>query len=219
MLKNRIFTALMCIFIILLTITFSISLPIYIRPIYYAHIEPLNLEESTGKSETQIIEAYDEVLDYLTLPNNEFSAGDFTYTDEQKSHFEDCKVLFDLNVVILSVSLLGVVILIILKRKKIYEFNRPFGLHFSFCCGAITFLLFAVIIGLVSLDFNTAFNVFHKIFFYGKGNWSFLYFKYEIISIFPIEFFLNCGVIIAVSVILLSLALIVFGIIKSKKIK
>jgi len=219
MLKNRIFTALMCIFIILLTITFSISLPIYIRPIYYAHIEPLNLEESTGKSETQIIEAYDEVLDYLTLPNNEFSAGDFTYTDEQKSHFEDCKVLFDLNVVILSVSLLGVVILIILKRKKIYEFNRPFGLHFSFCCGAITFLLFAVIIGLVSLDFNTAFNVFHKIFFYGKGNWLFLYFKYEIISIFPIEFFLNCGVIIAVSVILLSLALIVFGIIKSKKIK
>ena len=218
MLKNRILTALMCVFIILLTITFSISLPIYIRPIYYAHIEPLKLEESTGKSKEQIIRAYDEVLDYLTLPNEEFSTGDFTYTGEQKSHFEDCKVLFDLNVIIFTVSLLGVVILTVLKRKKFYETSLPFGLHFSFCCGAITFLLFAVIIGLVSLNFNTAFNVFHKIFFYGKGNWSFLYFKYEIISIFPIEFFLNCGVIIAVSVILLSIALIVFGIIKSKKV-
>lgn len=219
MLKNRILTALMCLFIILLTITFSISLPIYIRPIYYAHIEPLNLEESTGKSKAQIIEAYDEVLDYLTLPGKEFGTGEFKHSQNGKSHFEDCKILFDINIITLVVSLLGIIVLCLFKQKKFYNFSRPFGLHFLFACGALPTALFLIIGAIASIDFDKAFEVFHKIFFYGKENWIFDYREDEIIKALPQEFFLNCAVIIAVSVILLSLALIVFGIIKSKKIK
>lgn len=219
MLRNRIFTSLMCIFIILLTITFSIGVPIYCRSIYYAHIKPLELEERTGKSEAQIIEAYDEVLDYLTIPNREFGTGDFEYSQEGKSHFEDCKILFDINIITFAVSLLGIVVLYILKRKRYYNFARPFGLHFTFTCGVIPLSLFTLIAGVAALDFDKAFTVFHKIFFYGRENWMFDYKKDVIINALPQEFFLNCAVIIATSIIVISLALTVFGIIKSKKEK
>lgn len=217
MFKNRILTALLCIFIILLTITFSIGLPIYVRPIYYAHIEPLNLEQRTGRSEAEIIKSYDEVLDYLTLPDKEFSAGNFKYSQEGKSHFEDCKVLFDINIITFFVSLLGIVVLSILKRKRLFEFSSPFGLHFSFTCGALPCAVFLLIGAVASIDFDKAFEVFHKIFFYGKENWIFDSRKDEIILALPQEFFLNCAVIIALSIIIINFALIIFGIIKSKK--
>jgi uncharacterized membrane protein len=87
--KSRILTILYIIAIALLIITFSIGLPIYVRPFYYAHIAPLDLVEDTGKTVEQIKEGYDEVLDYLTLPGREFSAGDFAYSEEGKSQFED----------------------------------------------------------------------------------------------------------------------------------
>lgn len=218
MFKNRILTALLCIFIILLTITFSIGLPIYVRPIYYAHIEPLNLEMRTGRTESEIIKAYDEVLDYLIMPDREFGTGDFKFSQEGKNHFEDCKVLFDLNFKVFFLSLFGIVVLSVLKRKKFYDFARPFGLHFSFTCGVLPSSFFLLVGAIASIDFDKAFEVFHKIFFFGKENWIFDYKKDEIILALPQQFFLNCAVIIVTSIIIINLALIIFGITKSKKI-
>ncbi len=216
--KNKISTVLLCIFTVLLTITFSISLPICIRPFYYAHIEKYNLVEITGKSEAQIIEAYDEVLDYLILPNKEFSTGDFLYSQDGKSHFTDCKTLFTLNFTVLFVSLVVVIALYILRRKKSIDYAKPFSLHPSFTSGLATLILFAVIGVLAALDFNKAFIVFHNIFFYGKDNWMFDSSKDQIISALPQEFFLNCAILIVASIIIISFSLIFYAIFKKKKI-
>ena len=80
----------LCVFFFLLTA--AIGLPIYIRPFYYAHIEAFDLARVSGYSEAEIREAYDEVLDYLTLPGKEFSTGVLPHSAEGKAHFEDCKV-------------------------------------------------------------------------------------------------------------------------------
>ena len=97
-------TSLSVIFIIavvILTITFSIGLPIYIRPFYYAHIPSIQEEFREWydvEIETDYIkDAYDEVLDFLTKNGKEFGTGELPYSEEGKGHFEDCKVLFDLN--------------------------------------------------------------------------------------------------------------------------
>ena len=43
-------------------------------------------------------EAYDEVLNYLTLPNKPFGTGQLKYSESGMSHFVDCKKLFNLNI-------------------------------------------------------------------------------------------------------------------------
>lgn len=217
MIKNKLFTTIICVCLILFTITFSIALPIFVRPFYYAHIDAYNLEAVTGKSREQIITAYDQVLDYLTMPDKEFGAGDFAYSEEGKSHFEDCKGLFTLNNSVLIISVILIVLLLILKRKGVFDFSRPFRKHFTFLSGALTLFIFALIGGLCAIDFNKAFVIFHKVFFYGKDNWIFDYRTDEIIAALPQQFFLNCGILIVSSIIVISIIFIIYGIFSKKK--
>ena len=100
-------------------ITFSIGLPIYFRPFYYMQIEPLRLEDATGYTREEIIDGYDEVLDYLTRPGGEFGAGVFKYSESGKGHFEDCKGLFTLNAWCSIVSLFILAVVFILVKPTL----------------------------------------------------------------------------------------------------
>ena len=217
--KNKILTALFGVFLALLIITFSIGLPIYFRPFYYMQIESLGIPEMCGEDYATIKEAYDEVLDYLTIPGNEFGAGVFKYSEEGKSHFVDCKVLFDLNASVLIISILAVATLIILAKKGIFSMCKPFGLNIIFSTGVFTLGFFGVVGGLVAIDFSAAFTVFHKIFFPGKSNWLFDWFEDQVIRILPQEFFMNCAILIFSSIIILCTLSIVVALILRKKEK
>ena len=92
-----ILTILLGIAIFVFIITLSIGLPIYCREFYYMQIESLSIPQKTGLTIEQIKEGYNQVLDYLVLPNATFSAGAFKYSLEGASHFADCKGLFLLN--------------------------------------------------------------------------------------------------------------------------
>ena len=96
---------------------------------------------------------------------------------------------------------------------KVFELWRPFGMNVLFCSGAYTLGGFALIGGLAALDFNKAFEIFHKIFFPGKDNWMFSWYEDEIIRILPQDFFMNCAILILCSIILLCLGCIAYGLI------
>lgn len=211
---NRALTSVLSIFVVLLVVTFSIGLPIYFRPFYYMQIESLGIPETTGRTVEEIKDAYNEVLDFLVLPNREFGTGVFKWSENGKSHFEDCKKLFDLNISIFIISLVVVVALIILNRKKIFKLSRPFGFNFLFTCGVSTLSFFALLGGLCAINFDKAFTVFHVIFFPGKDNWMFSARDDQIILAMPQDFFMNCAILIASSIILISIGFMVFGIIK-----
>ena len=66
--KTKLLSVLCAVCVVFFLLTAAIGLPIYIRPFYYAHIEAFDLARVSGYSEEEIREAYDEVLDYLTLP-------------------------------------------------------------------------------------------------------------------------------------------------------
>ena len=104
-----------CVFFFLLTV--SIGLAIYIRPFYYAHIGAYELEQVSGYSEEEIRQAYDEVLDYLTLPGKPFGTGVMPCSHEAEHHFADCRVLFELNAFILVGSGLILAVLFALRTK------------------------------------------------------------------------------------------------------
>lgn len=212
--KNKLLTALLGFFVAILIITFSIGLPIYFRPFYYMQIDALDIEAYSGADRETIVEAYNELLDYLTLPGHEFGTGKFPYSEEGKSHFVDCKVLFDLNATTFIISLIGISALLILKKLGIFELWRPFGMNITFCSGAYTLGGFALIGGLVALNFDVAFTVFHKIFFPGKDNWLFNPYTDGVIMILPQDFFMNCAILIFSSIVILCAGCVIVGLIQ-----
>lgn len=217
--KNKILTGIFGFALAILIITFSIGLPIYFRPFYYMQIGTLGIEEYSGFDRETIVEAFDDVMDYLTIPGNEFGTGELKYSDEGKSHFVDCKGLFDLNITAFVISLATVVTLLILSKKGIFTMSRPLGYNVMFSTGAFTLGAFALIGGIASVNFSAAFTVFHKIFFPGKSNWLFNWNEDQIIRILPQEFFMNCAILILSSIILLCISAIVASIIMKKKEK
>ena len=208
---NKLLSLIFAIAALVLLITFSIGLPIYFRPFYYAHVDALDMPERTGFDREVIIEAYDEVLDFLTLPGHEFGTGELEYSEEGKGHFEDCKVLFDLNRNAFLVSLAVVVLLSLLNKIKVIKLARPFGKRISFFVGLSALILFLSLAVIVAQDFGSAFTVFHQIFFPGKDNWLFNPFTDEIILVMPQQFFMDCAILICSSILIISFMLIARG--------
>ncbi len=199
--------------LILFTLTFSIGLPIYARHFYYLQIDFLELERESGKTKQEIKDAYNGLLDYLTFPNAEFTTGVFEHSEEGKSHFEDCKRLFLLNGTVLAVSTVLLISAHILDKTKKLPFLRR---DLNAVAGGITLSVCTVLAVLVSLDFDRAFTVFHKLFFPGKDNWSFSPVTDEIINILPERFFANCAVLIGAGIVGISVILIVTGLRKKR---
>jgi integral membrane protein (TIGR01906 family) len=214
--RNPILSVIFTLAVVVLTITFSIGLPIYVRPFYYAHIPSIQKEFKEEIDVTlewdYVQEAYDEVLDFLVLPGREFGTGDLPFSEEGKGHFEDRKVLFDLNKYGFIVSFAVVVLLFIADKLKLIRLARPCGLSLSFFAGLGTLLLFAGLGVIVAQDFATAFEIFHKIFFPGKDNWMFNPSADPIILFMPQRFFMHCAILICASILLISIGNIVRGI-------
>lgn len=192
--KKRLLSVLCAVSVFLFLLTASIGLPIYIRPFYYAHIAACDLEAVSGYSEIEIRQAYDQVLDYLTLPGREFGTGVLPHSEEGRAHFEDCKVLFDLNAIVLIGSGLMLTLLFGMRKKwgpyRLGRRSAPFW-------AAVLALAAPIMIGfLAALDFDRAFTIFHTIFFPGKTNWVFDWYADPIIRVLPQDFFRNCALLI-----------------------
>ncbi len=207
----------MCIAIMVFILTFSIGLPIYIRPFYYMQIDSLDIVEDTGFTEEQIRDAFDEVMDYLTLPGKEFGTGDLKYSEDGKAHFVDCRFLFQLNFWALLASSVIIAVIYVLKRKGLLSLSKVKGYGIPMLSGSVLLGLFSVIGALIAVDFDSAFTVFHKIFFPGKSNWIFSAYEDEIIMILPSDFFMNCAILICASILILSVGMIISGIVHKRR--
>ena len=206
--KTKLLSVLCAVCVVFFLLTAAIGLPIYIRPFYYAHIEAFDLPARSGYTAEEIREAYDEVLDYLTLPGKEFSTGVLPHSAEGKAHFEDCKVLFDLNASILLGSGLTLAVLFFMRKKW-----GPYriGKHSAAFWAAVLSVTAPIMIGcLAALDFDRAFVIFHSIFFPGKTNWVFDWYTDQIIRVLPQEFFMDCAILIGVGLITMAVGILVW---------
>jgi len=212
---KRLLSALCAVCVFLFLLTASIGLPIYLRSFYYFHIEAYDLEARSGFTEAQIREAYDEVLDYLTLPGKEFGTGVMACSHEAEHHFADCKVLFELNACIL-VGSAAVLLLLFIMRKKWGPYR--IGKRSSAFWAAALSLTAPMIIGiLAALDFDRAFVIFHSIFFPGKTNWLFNWNEDQIIRVLPQEFFRNCAILIGLGLVTMAAGIMVWDFSKKEK--
>ncbi len=217
--KNTALSLLFALALFCFILTFSIGLPIYCRPFYYAQIKPLELEKYSGFTAAEIKEAYDQVLDYLTLPGKPFGTGVMAHSVEGAAHFADCKVLFDLNAVVLLSSAAVLLLLWLLRRAGKTGPYRLGRRSAAFYAGLAAVVLPLVIGGLAALDFDRAFIIFHSIFFPGKNNWIFDWRTDEIILVLPQEFFMYCAMLIGASVLLFATVLLLREYRQAKKDK
>ena len=87
-----------------LVLSTSIAAPILCRPFYYAHIDAYALDDYTGLTTQEIRQAYDEMLDFCVGLEDEFSVGVLRWSESGKSHFEDVRKLFILDLAVMAVS-------------------------------------------------------------------------------------------------------------------
>lgn len=213
--SNILLTILFCVALALFMISFSISMPILFRPFYYWQIKPLGMQKELAEwginlDKAQIKQAYNEVLDFCTLPwDKSFSAGQLAFSQEGADHFADCKKLFMLDFGVEGVTLAIVVLLLVLNKLQIITLasTKNHNAYFFSACFAIWLPVMLVLI-IAMVGFDEAFQVFHAIFFPGKDNWLFDPTTDQIIIVMPEQFFMNCGVLIAVTLACFSSVLV-----------
>lgn len=189
----------------LLVLSISIAVPILWRGFYYLHLDWTDIPERSGYTETEIREAFNEMMDYCVL-GRPFGTGVLRWSQEGYDHFKDCARLFRLDFAVAVVSLLGAGILLILSHYGLRP-KRCFGRGILFWSGFLLSGGFLALTGLAALNFNRAFLLFHTLLFPGQDNWLFDPRTDEIIRILPVEYFRNCGVLIVAILLCLSILL------------
>ncbi len=174
----------------------SVAVPILLRPFYYAHIDALELEERTGLSREQMVQAYDEVMDFCIGRTENFSAGILPWSPSGRAHFADVRGLFLLDLWAALVS--GSILLgwMLLGRKSPVQPHRFLGHGFALWGSVGLWVAIMAIGSFALLDFERAFVLFHAVAFPGKYNWYFDPHTDGIIRILPVAFFQNCAVLI-----------------------
>lgn len=195
----------------LAVLTGSIAWVLLLRPFYYVQIGPLGVCQASGLTAAQARAAYNDVMNYCLGLRPDFAAGVLPFSAEGASHFADVRGLFllDLAVLAVTVALLAALKVACLRQKTRLPrlSGRTPGFWAACALGGIILLVAA----LAATDFDRAFTVFHGIFFPGKENWLFDPATDPVILLLPEEFFRNCAIAIAASLLLLCLALILTG--------
>lgn len=222
MIKNKIWGRVWSAFLIIVMLVFIISVafafPIWFRPFYYMQIKPLNIEAESGFTRDQIVGAFNEVMNYLNF-GTPFGTGELLYSESGKSHFEDCKVLFDLDTWALIISSAILLIALVLAKLKILVPEKLGGFNFWFYASVLGIAIPLIAGVAIAVDFDNAFVIFHKLFFPGKENWLFSWYDDQIIRILPSQFFLNCGIAVITILLGLCIAGICTNIVSYKKAK
>lgn len=200
MTKNKILAVLAdvvtALVLFLFIVSFSVTLTLNFRPLYYMDIDLLEIEERSGIPKDEIIENYDVLIDY----NSMFSEAELVFptldmSETGRIHFEEVKVIFVLfQRMALFGGLAGAVLVALHRRKRSYRFWKLTGIF--------TLLIPSVIGAAMAVNWDKAFVVFHKIAF-DNDYWIFDARTDPVITILPDTFFLHCAAMI--------LALIVVG--------
>lgn len=191
--------------IFILCFTFSIivlcvNFTLIFKPLYYADIEILNIEESTNLNKVELKANYDYLITYLTqTKTQEFNLPTLPSSDHGKIHFKEVKVIFDKLKTLLIISVIISIIGVILNKR--HKYNR-----YLLTSSILLLIMPIVLLFPFLIDFDKSFTAFHHIFF-RNDYWLFDVELDPIINILPQNFFFHCAILILFLITIVSLIL------------
>ncbi len=172
--------------------------------LYRIDIELLSIPKMSGLSPDVILENYNAVIRFLSpFYFGEFSLPSLAYSENGAFHFLEVKYILIGFYIIGIVCAVG--LFFIVKTTK--QSQKP-TLYKT--AGITSLLLPVVLLSSFAINFDRAFVIFHEIFF-SNDYWIFDYRIDPIITILPAEFFMHCGIVIAVCLITVSVIFLVKG--------
>jgi len=208
--KKTLMGIVQAVLIALVILAGAIAVPILFRPFFYLHIGPLDLPAQTGLTVAEIKTAYREMMDYCIGLSDTFSVGVLPFSESGAAHFADVRRLFALDLWVLAISA------VLLGASYFFKKRPRLGGHTPGFWSTVGLGVSIVTVGgLAALDFNRAFEVFHKLFFPGKDNWMFDSYEDPVINMLPVEFFRNCAIVIFAIILISCTALCIWD--KKKK--
>ena len=187
-------------------ISLAVSITVWCRPIYYFDLGYLGIPERSGIAEEICRLNYDALIDYNVIGGpDELQFPTLAMSETGRIHFEEVKDIF------ITMQWTGIIggALIILAMFKWKE-NK--WLHYTVFT---TVGIAAAVLAAVIIDWQWAFTTMHKIFF-NNDYWIFSAKTDPVIKILPDEFFMHCGLVI---ILLVVLAMAAFEIIYRKRRK
>lgn len=169
----------------------AVVLTLACKPLYYFDMGYLEISESSGYPEDEIIENYDELISYNLSPfKDKLTFPTFPMSEEAEIHFKEVKKIFQF---FLGGCVFGGPLaagLVLWKRKR-----RETG--YLKGAGIVTLAL-PVLLGVyVGLNWEEAFVLFHEIMF-RNDYWLFDAATDPVITILPDTFFFHCAAMILV---------------------
>ncbi|MGN0714561.1 MAG: TIGR01906 family membrane protein [Anaerovoracaceae bacterium] len=200
---KHIIPALFCVLVLL---CLSISLTVLFRPLYYWDMDHLSIPERSGIPETVCRENYDVLIDYNLLGGpSVLEFPDFSMSESGRIHFEEVKRIFIGCQVIGAVGLVWLVGRILLQLRR-----RDRDFTWMRWTGRAALVLVALVGGLVAVNWDLAFVLMHKILF-RNDFWIFDAHTDPIIKILPDTFFMHCGILIMVLLVVFVTACSLLG--------
>jgi integral membrane protein (TIGR01906 family) len=179
----------------LLFISLSVVFTINFRPLYYADVKMLNIEQASGYGKEEILENYNALIDY----SSPFFQGDLKFPTLPASeagliHFAEVKKIFTFFYILGAVTLIAGIGIIIYKHRKR-------DISYLLVSSITAIVLPLIIASFLFIDFDTTFLVFHKLFFH-NDSWLFDPETDPVINILPDTFFLHCALLIILLVLI-----------------
>lgn len=196
------------ILIALFCLSAAIAVPILGRDWYYSQVKALDLSALTGFSTEVIHGAFDQVMDFL-VKGAPFGTGELQWSQSGMSHFADCRVLFQLDFILLGVSAVGLLLLFLVRLRRSVHHFKGFSPAFWALCGTLVLLLVFGIWAMV--DFEGLFTAFHTLCFPGKTNWVFDYRTDQIILILPEAFWARTAALVGMLTLAFEVVLALLG--------
>jgi integral membrane protein (TIGR01906 family) len=193
--KYKILQILFSLIFSLFIIFAAVKATLMFKPLYYFDIQYLNIEAQSNFSKDEIVKNYDYVIDYLLNPEDQkFELPSIPYSKYGQIHFNDVKRIFNsIDILLIVTGIVSAIGLFLnLKNKNLFFLKQT---------ASMLLLLPTVLLTAFMINFDTAFTVFHKIFF-RNDYWEFDPDLDHIIRILPQEFFLHTALLILTLIVL-----------------
>ena len=166
------------------------------RPLYYLDMYLLNIPETSGISAAACKLNYDTLIEYNLLGGpTELFFPTLQMSETGRIHFEEVRDIFIGMQVIAIIAVVMLVIWTVLYRKQIFK-----DVRWMRWTGIVTLTVATFVGAAVTVDWETAFEMMHKVFF-RNDYWIFNSYTDPVIKILPSEFFMHCGILIIVLVL------------------